>query len=333
MKKIWFLILLLFSCVSIVKATYSDEYPSAYSWAFKNWITTQPTIEKADMYWNITRIELSKMISNYAINVLNKKVDTSKKCQFIDVSDRLNIQYDLWVTKACQLWLMWQWISKFKPNDNVTRAEFWTILSRLLWWAEYNWWKPYYLKHINQLNIRWIMTNISNLKWNESRGNVMVMLKKSQELWDNKIASFEELDNVVYDKCPGDFEWSYERVLKKSFIIPYKDWFIGYEFWWQEGRLLYLTYRKLEKPCELISISDEIFWWNWHWLSEPLNNVYKAIWWNNSRHTEEIVKNLNCSNEDKCKKELNKYIYNLIVWQEQQEYFSKIMNKFKKSIN
>jgi hypothetical protein len=265
---------------------------------------------------------------------LNKKVDTSKKCQFSDISDKLNIQYDLWVTKACQLWLMWQWISKFKPNDNVTRAEFWTILSRLLYWTKYNGWTPYYQKHVNQLNIRWIMTNINNLeKVNESRGNVMVMLKRSEEKWNNNIPSFEELDDVVYDKCPSDFEWSYERILKKSFIIPYKDWFIGYEFWWQEGRVLYLTYRKLEKPCELISKSDEIFWWNWHWLSEPLNNVYKAIWWNNSRHTEEIIKKLNCNNEDKCIKELNNYIYNLMIWQEQQEYFSKIMNSFKKSIN
>jgi hypothetical protein len=52
------------------------------------------TMGKANMYGEITRIELSKMVSNYAINVLNKKVDTSKKCQFSDISDKLNIQYD-----------------------------------------------------------------------------------------------------------------------------------------------------------------------------------------------------------------------------------------------
>jgi hypothetical protein len=29
---------------------------------------------------------------------------------------------------------MGQWINKFDPYSVVTRAEFWTILSRVLWW-------------------------------------------------------------------------------------------------------------------------------------------------------------------------------------------------------
>ena len=327
MKKIWFftLLTLIFSA-NILNAAYIDEYPEAYKWAFSKWITTMTSMDKANMYWEITRIELSKMISNYAINVLKKNPDTSKKCEFSDVSDKLNKWYDSWVTHACQLWLMWQWITKFRPNDKVTRAEFGTILSRLLYWNKHNGWNPYYIKHINNLNIRWIMTNIKNPeKVNESRGNVMVMLKRSETLWNISIHSFEELDDVVYDKCPSDFDWSYDVVFKNSFIIPYKDWYIWYEFWWQEGRLLYLTYRKLEKPCELISKSDAIFWWNGHWLNEPLNNVYKAIWHGDSWHTVEIVKNLNCDNiREKCIEELNRYIYNLIIWVEQQDYFTKL---------
>jgi hypothetical protein len=59
------------------------------------------------MNWDITRIELSKMISNYAIKTLKKKWDTSKKCVFTDVTPELDKQYDNWVTNACQLGLMW----------------------------------------------------------------------------------------------------------------------------------------------------------------------------------------------------------------------------------
>ena len=206
MRKIWLLVsLFVILCVGTVKAAYIDEYPEAYKWVYKNWITTMNTMDKANMYGEITRIALSKMISNYAINVLNKKPDTTKKCEFTDISDKLNKQYDSWVTKACQLWLMWQWITKFRPYDNVTRAEFGTILSRLLWWDEYNWWNPYYKKHLNQLNIRWIMTNINNPQWIELRWNVMVMLKRSQELWNYKIPSFDELDDIIYDKFPNGF--------------------------------------------------------------------------------------------------------------------------------
>jgi hypothetical protein len=34
------------------------------------------------------------MISNYVINVLEKKLDTSKKCQFLDISAELDKQFD-----------------------------------------------------------------------------------------------------------------------------------------------------------------------------------------------------------------------------------------------
>ena len=345
MKKNRFLILSLFIlCCSFVKAGYSDEYPSAYTRAFNNWITTQPTIDKANMNKSVTRIELSKMISNYAINILNKKPDTSKKCEFSDILDNLNTQYDLWVTKACQLWLMWQWIIKFRPNDKVTRAEFWTILSRLLYWDKYNWWTPYYNKHLNQLNIRWIMTNIKNPQWMELRWNVMVMLKRSQELWNYKIPSFDELDDIIYDKCPNGFEWSYDIVYRNSFIIPYKDWYIWYNYWGQEWLWIYLTYKDINNPCNDIAQSDTIFWYGEYVEDEthPLTNVYTSIWNRSSWRTEEIVKRLNCTPNkwgfygttwNDCEKELNRYMYNLIIWEENNEHFTQRMNKFKQDIN
>ena len=97
----------------------------------------------------------------------------------------LDLQYDNWVTNVCQLWLMWQWITKFRPYDKVTRAEFWTILSRLLYWDKYNWWNPYYKLHVNKLYMVWIMSDINWVdKNNETRGNVMIMLKKSADLWN-----------------------------------------------------------------------------------------------------------------------------------------------------
>ena len=135
-------------CFSFVKADYSSEEKAAYTWAYNNWITTMSTIDKADMKWNVTRIALAKMISNYAVKTLKKKWDTTKKCVFTDVTSDLDKQYDKWVTNACQLWLMGQWITKFRPYDPVTRAEFWTILSRLLYWDKYNWWNPYYQNHL-----------------------------------------------------------------------------------------------------------------------------------------------------------------------------------------
>lgn len=333
MKKNRFLVLSLFIlCSCFVKAGYSDEYPSAYTRAFNNWITTQPTIDKANMNKSITRIELSKMISNYAINVLNKKPDTSKKCEFSDISDSLNTQYDNWVTNACQLWLMWQWITKFRPKDKVTRAEFWTILSRLLYWDKYNWWKPYYKKHLNQLYIRWIMTNISNATWNEVRGNVMVMLKRSETLWNHKIPSFDELNKRAF-KCyvcyPEDDCGYYEFVEKKWFIIPYKDWYIWYD-WLDDGlgdERLNLTYRKIDNPCEIAYQTDELFHYNYDYNGEGCNLRY----W----YSEKMVEKFSFKEEDiwKCTKEQERFFYNLLVWSEKDEIFTLWMNSFKNNID
>ncbi len=346
MKKIWLLIsLFAVLCVATSNAAYIDEYPEAYTWAYNNWITTMTSIDKANMNWEITRIALAKMISNYAINVLKKEPDTSKKCQFSDVSVKLNNDYDLWVTKTCQLWLMWQWITKFRPYDNVKRAEFGTILSRLLWWDKYNWWNPYYIKHINQLNIRWIMTNIKNAeKWNEVRGNVMVMLKRSEELKNYKTPTFEELNDDAFqclfcgpDSCdeygiecvPGDCY--YEWLWKRNFLIPYKDWYIWYDWFPEDMDTIWLafTYRNLDNPCEAYKTNVTIYYND--------NNFYKWVstlyYWLSDNEIENFSSNSEKKDYTWYHKNIERFFYNIIIWKEENQIISLRLNKFKKYLN
>jgi len=51
----------------------------------------------------LTRIQMAKMLSYYAINILGKKPDTSKTPNFDDVSSQLNAQYNNAVVLAYQL--------------------------------------------------------------------------------------------------------------------------------------------------------------------------------------------------------------------------------------
>jgi hypothetical protein len=68
----------------------------------------------------------------------------------------------------------------FLPNKVLTRAEFGTILSRLLRWATYNGGSPYYLPHLQALQKDWIMTQIDNAEQkNELRQWVWLMLMRS----------------------------------------------------------------------------------------------------------------------------------------------------------
>jgi len=175
---------------------YSIEERQAYNYAYQNGITTMSSINKADMWWNLTRIAMAKMLSNYAINILGLNPDTSKYCNFSDVSSSLDYQYDYWVLKACQLGLMGVWISNFRPNDTVTRAEFGTVLSRALnarnttRLAQMNNAEPYYSEHLKYLKEEWIMNNISNPSSLERRWRVMLMLMRADKNYEPEVIDY-----------------------------------------------------------------------------------------------------------------------------------------------
>jgi len=162
---------------------YTQEFQEAYEFAKEKWITTMPTIQEAQMNWKLTRIAMAKMLSQYAMNVLWQKPANIITPKFKDVTDKQNSDYDDWVTLAYQLWIMWQNMpnNKFRPNDEVTRAEFATALSRMLYHTsdgEYKSTPKYYIHHMEKLVKEWIITkddpNMKELRW-----YVMIMLMRS----------------------------------------------------------------------------------------------------------------------------------------------------------
>ena len=163
--------------------TYSEEFNKAYQFSYSNNITTKWSIKEAQMYWNLTRIQMAKMLSQYAINVLWQTPDTSKTVKFKDVTSKKDADYDNGVTLAYQLWIMWQNMpnNRFRPNDEVSRAEFVTALSRLLYQTtdgKYVSTKEYYIPHMAKLYNEWIINNTdSSMK--ERRWYVMIMLMRS----------------------------------------------------------------------------------------------------------------------------------------------------------
>ena len=171
------------------------EQIKAYYRALNNWITTQKSVRDANLWWYITREEMAKMISNYTINILWKTPDTTKTCLFID--SNINPALVESVTKSCQLWLMGQWVTSFRPKDSVTRAEFWTVLSRALWWSKNEWWSTYYENHLKALKSEWIMNKIDTPMNKEIRWYVMLMLMRSHE--PDYAQSYNDEDYTEYD--------------------------------------------------------------------------------------------------------------------------------------
>ena len=73
--------------------------------------------------------------------------------------------------------------NEFRPDDEVTRAEFATALSRLLYQTEeweYKWTSKYYIPHVAKLYNEWII-NKADPKIKEKRWYVMTMLKRTVE--------------------------------------------------------------------------------------------------------------------------------------------------------
>ena len=155
---------------------FTREKYNAYKFWYKYWLTTANSIENANMEWEITRAALAKMMANFAKSILQKTPDSKKSCTFNDVSTDLDWKYGKWISESCMLWIMWEWIRNFRPYDNVTRAEFSAVLSRLLFWTKDG--SPYYTTHINALYSKNIITNTDPEKI-EKRGNVLLMLMRA----------------------------------------------------------------------------------------------------------------------------------------------------------
>ena len=162
-----------------------NEILDAYQWAYEHNVTTMVTLRDANPEGVVTRWHLAKMVVNYATNVLGQQIPEKipSECRWSDgKKDWESDEIKDYAVKACALGLMWLDMKKFSPNLRVTRAQFGTIMSRLLWWKKYAWGTPYYRKHLNALKLHNIMTQIQNPEGRvELRQWVWLMLMRAGE--------------------------------------------------------------------------------------------------------------------------------------------------------
>ena len=161
---------------------YSNELNGAYNFAFVNNITTIADCDKVNLNGELLRSHMAKMMSNFAMTTLWLKPNTWTVCIFTDMSKQSD-EMKAYAQLACQLGLMWLdtdgKVSKtFNPDEIVTRAQFGTVLSRLLRWAKNNGGTPYYAKHLQALKNVGIMTKITTPNQTELRWFTMLMLQR-----------------------------------------------------------------------------------------------------------------------------------------------------------
>ena len=192
------------------KSKYNEEQIAAYEWALENGITTINDIEKARLSDGLTRAELAKMMSQYMTKVLWKTPVDAEKAEYADVDESLGDLADF-IQTAYAYKIMWinadgTPLKNFNPNGKVTRAEYATVFSRVLYGDKYNkseW--NYYEDHLNALKEAGILTNTTPTI-QEIRGWVMLMMYRSSnvksetpaEEWTGEVA---QIANPASEYC------------------------------------------------------------------------------------------------------------------------------------
>lgn len=164
--------------------TCAEEIAPAYTYAYEKWLTTMKTVQWFRPCDKILRIELAKILANFAVNVLGKKPDDTRICVFDDMQGA-DQQSKFYAELVCKLGIMWlrsngQPDTVFRPYDTVTRAQLGTSLSRQIYGTKYNTdnEKYWFLDHLMALKKDDIMNYIDNPSMEELRSFVAIMLMR-----------------------------------------------------------------------------------------------------------------------------------------------------------
>ena len=191
MKKIfsilWGVAIMTLTAISCTFA-FTQEQQEAYNWAYKYWLTTQPSIEAARMNSPLTRQAFAKMVVSYIENVIWVRQSASNSCSFPD-EEKITKDLVPYVRKTCGYQILWTNGKNFSPTQFVERAQLWTVLSRILWWDKHDVeGKWYYIYHVNALQNAGIMNDIKNVKGvTAKRWDVLVMFKRMYEKYGSNV--------------------------------------------------------------------------------------------------------------------------------------------------
>ena len=169
---------------SIQDSQFASEQNDAYLWSCQHNITTMRTIQEARLDQPLTRAELAKIMSVYAMKEYHLKPLRAGVVNYKDVNADLGDLAD-YIQLAYQLQIMGinadgTPIQAFEPHKLVSRAEFATVLSRVIWGNKHNIARDdRYSAHLQALKKYEIITSDVPANWWELRGRAFLMLHRT----------------------------------------------------------------------------------------------------------------------------------------------------------
>ena len=169
---------------SIQNSQFTSEQNDAYLWACQHNITTMRTIQDARLDQPLTRAELAKIMSVYAMKEYHLKPLITGAANYKDVNADLGDLAD-YIQLAYQLQIMGinadgTPMQAFEPHKLVSRAEFATVLSRVIWGNKHNIsGDDRYSEHLQALKKYGIIKSDIPANWWELRGRALLMLHRN----------------------------------------------------------------------------------------------------------------------------------------------------------
>lgn len=169
---------------SIQNSQFTSEQNDAYLWACQHNITTMRTIQEARLDQPLTRAELAKIMSVYAMKEYHLKPLITGAANYKDVNTDLGDLAD-YIQLAYRLQIMGinadgTPIQAFEPHKLVSRAEFATVLSRVIWGNKHNIsGDDRYSAHLQALKKYGIIKSDIPANWWELRGRALLMLHRN----------------------------------------------------------------------------------------------------------------------------------------------------------
>ena len=169
---------------SIQDSQFASEQNDAYLWACQHNITTMRTIQEARLDQPLTRAELAKIMSVYAMKEYHLKPLITGAVNYKDVNADLGDLAD-YIQLAYQFQIMGinadgTPMQAFEPHKLVSRAEFATVLSRVIWGNKHNIsGDDRYSAHLQALKKYGIIKSDILANWWELRGRALLMLHRT----------------------------------------------------------------------------------------------------------------------------------------------------------
>lgn len=179
---------------STQNSQFTSEQNDAYLWACQHNITTMRTIQDARLDQPLTRAELAKIMSVYAMKEYHLKPLITGAANYKDVNTDLGDLAD-YIQLAYQLQIMGinadgTPIQAFEPHKLVSRAEFATVLSRVIWGNKHNIsGDDRYSEHLQALKKYGIIKSDIPANWWELRGRALLMLHRNAPKFSVEIKS------------------------------------------------------------------------------------------------------------------------------------------------